>query len=75
MSDENQNARNYDPVPRDSDRRAAGARTSRKMAPVRMRGFVEQPERGDRGRGPEATHDSTIFIDVRYTLPGSMPAF
>jgi hypothetical protein len=26
-------------------------------------------------RGPEATHDSTIFIDVRYTLPGSMPAF
>ena len=27
------------------------------------------------GTGPEATHDSTIYFDVRYTLPGSMPSF
>jgi hypothetical protein len=27
------------------------------------------------GSGPEATHDSTVFFDVRYTLPGGMPAF
>ncbi len=27
------------------------------------------------GTGPEATHDSTVFFDVRYTLPGSMPVF
>ena len=27
------------------------------------------------GTGPKATHDNTIFFDVRYTLPGSMPAF
>jgi len=25
--------------------------------------------------GPKATHDSTIYFDVRYTLPGSMPNF
>ncbi len=24
---------------------------------------------------PKATHDSTIFFDIRYTLPGSMPPF
>jgi hypothetical protein len=24
---------------------------------------------------PDATHDNTIFFDVRYTLPGSMPTF
>ncbi|HTW67479.1 MAG TPA: hypothetical protein VME17_22830 [Bryobacteraceae bacterium] len=24
---------------------------------------------------PDQTHDSTIYFDVRYTLPGSMPAF
>lgn len=24
---------------------------------------------------PEETHDSTIYINLRYTLPGSMPAF
>jgi hypothetical protein len=24
---------------------------------------------------PKATHDSTIYFDVRYTLPGSMPNF
>jgi hypothetical protein len=24
---------------------------------------------------PDATHDSTIYFDVRYTLPGSMPKF
>jgi len=24
---------------------------------------------------PEGTHDNTIFFDVRYTLPGSMPKF
>jgi hypothetical protein len=24
---------------------------------------------------PEGTHDNTIFFDVRYTLPGSMPRF
>jgi hypothetical protein len=24
---------------------------------------------------PKATHDNTIFFDVRYTLPGSMPPF
>ena len=24
---------------------------------------------------PKATHDNTIFIDIRYTLPGSMPPF
>jgi hypothetical protein len=27
------------------------------------------------GSGPEATHDNTIFFDVRYTLPGSMPVY
>jgi hypothetical protein len=27
------------------------------------------------GTGPDATHDNTIYFDVRYTLPGSMPAF
>jgi hypothetical protein len=24
---------------------------------------------------PDATHDNTIYFDVRYTLPGSMPVF
>ena len=24
---------------------------------------------------PKATHDSTIYFDIRYTLPGSMPNF
>jgi hypothetical protein len=24
---------------------------------------------------PRATHDNTIYFDVRYTLPGSMPNF
>ncbi len=24
---------------------------------------------------PKATHDSTIYMDIRYTLPGSMPKF
>jgi hypothetical protein len=24
---------------------------------------------------PKNTHDNTIFFDVRYTLPGSMPNF
>jgi len=24
---------------------------------------------------PEGTHDNTIYINIRYTLPGSMPAF
>ena len=24
---------------------------------------------------PEATHDNTIFINLRYTLPGGMPNF
>jgi hypothetical protein len=27
------------------------------------------------GTNPKATHDNTIFFDVRYTLPGSMPKF
>ena len=27
------------------------------------------------GTGPEAAHDNTVYIDIRYTLPGSMPAF
>ena len=27
------------------------------------------------GTGPEAAHDNTIYFDIRYTLPGSMPAF
>jgi len=27
------------------------------------------------GTGPDATHDNTIYVDVRYTLPGSMPRF
>ncbi len=27
------------------------------------------------GTGPDATHDNTIYFDVRYTLPGSMPKF
>jgi hypothetical protein len=27
------------------------------------------------GIGPEAAHDSTIYFDIRYTLPGSMPTF
>jgi hypothetical protein len=27
------------------------------------------------GTGPDATHDNTIYFDVRYTLPGSMPNF
>jgi hypothetical protein len=26
-------------------------------------------------KSPDATHDNTIFFDVRYTLPGSMPKF
>jgi hypothetical protein len=25
--------------------------------------------------GPDQTHDNTIYFDVRYTLPGSMPKF
>jgi hypothetical protein len=24
---------------------------------------------------PDATHDSTVYFDIRYTLPGSIPAF
>ena len=24
---------------------------------------------------PDRTHDNTIYFDVRYTLPGSMPNF
>jgi hypothetical protein len=24
---------------------------------------------------PKATHDNSVFFDIRYTLPGSMPAF
>ncbi len=24
---------------------------------------------------PDQTHDNTIYFDVRYTLPGSMPKF
>ena len=24
---------------------------------------------------PDQTHDNTIYFDIRYTLPGSMPAF
>jgi hypothetical protein len=24
---------------------------------------------------PEATHDNTIFVNLRYTLPGGMPNF
>ena len=24
---------------------------------------------------PKATHDNTIYLNVRYTLPGSMPNF
>ena len=24
---------------------------------------------------PKATHDSTFYMDIRYTLPGSMPKF
>ena len=27
------------------------------------------------GTGPDQTHDNTIYFDVRYTLPGSMPKF
>ncbi len=27
------------------------------------------------GTGPDQTHDNTIYFDVRYTLPGSMPSF
>ena len=27
------------------------------------------------GTGPRATHDNTIYFDIRYTLPGSIPAF
>lgn len=27
------------------------------------------------GTGPKAAHDNTIYFDVRYTLPGSMPSF
>ena len=27
------------------------------------------------GTNPKATHDNTIYFDVRYTLPGSMPKF
>ncbi len=27
------------------------------------------------GTGPEAAHDNTFYVDIRYTLPGSMPAF
>jgi hypothetical protein len=27
------------------------------------------------GTSPKAAHDNTIFFDVRYTLPGSMPKF
>jgi hypothetical protein len=26
-------------------------------------------------KSPDATHDNTIYFDVRYTLPGSMPKF
>jgi hypothetical protein len=24
---------------------------------------------------PKGTHDNTIYINIRYTLPGSMPNF
>jgi len=24
---------------------------------------------------PKATHDNTIYFNLRYTLPGSMPPF
>jgi hypothetical protein len=24
---------------------------------------------------PKATHDSTIYVNIRYTLPGTMPNF
>ncbi len=24
---------------------------------------------------PKETHDNTIYLDVRYTLPGAMPKF
>ncbi len=27
------------------------------------------------GSNPKATHDNTIYFDIRYTLPGSMPKF
>ena len=27
------------------------------------------------GTGPKDTHDNTLYFDVRYTLPGSMPSF
>ena len=27
------------------------------------------------GTGPDQTHDNTIYFDIRYTLPGSMPKF
>ena len=27
------------------------------------------------GTGPEAAHDNTFYVDIRYTLPGSMPPF
>ena len=27
------------------------------------------------GSGPESAHDNTVYIDIRYTLPGSMPNF
>jgi hypothetical protein len=27
------------------------------------------------GTGPSAAHDNTVYIDIRYTLPGSMPYF
>jgi hypothetical protein len=27
------------------------------------------------GTGPKAAHDNTIYFDIRYTLPGSMPSF
>ncbi len=27
------------------------------------------------GTGPKDTHDNTIYFDIRYTLPGSMPKF
>ncbi len=27
------------------------------------------------GTGPKDTHDNTIYFDIRYTLPGSIPAF
>ena len=27
------------------------------------------------GTGPESAHDNSVYFDIRYTLPGSMPTF